>query len=960
MARLPGTIDMGGARGARYDGQGIEANRFDGLQDAAEAVDALGQAKAKRDDDAAVKILEAARPTFETRFSEEAAKYDGREPGFAAKSVAAFDDHFTPVAQDPTYSEGVRYALGRRLDAYKSDFGNRALGVEGRVRAGVVAEQRKVADAAELGGQVIGFNAKFSEKFQARVDGYDGSDPNFAAGVLADYDEEAKTALETAPERLKTDLQAALTARRVQVHANALEAQGKGHEAFVAKNADTTVAALANNVLSHPAAYDTTLASLDTAAAGVPKALRSEFIRQSKGAIAAARIEGLILKDDVGAAKAELDSGKYDDVLPPGTKQNLLARAEAAASGGPRSLEDWRHAYEADDALEAEVDARARGQSTGFSLQSIAGVFSPREVAAAERKLREADQVFAATGNLKAQSSSDLRARAAAPPPDASDPDFAAQSRAWELGRKAAAGELAEREKDPAAWAMSSQGQNDVGAQVQGALKGYLEADTGPKLRAAARTYAGYTLNWQTQAGIPPGAQRVFSKDQASDMVREYAAAPVDAKADKLAALTALWNALPTGFALRDGRQVNPKALAARELKAAGLAPADLSAMADLADEPQARIKLYAEAAADTAAHQALAAKGADASLQAALETRLGPFFASANAAPGSVEQNQARLSRARITARHLVLSKGLSARDAAAMATADLVDNYRFVDGWRIPVRVSASPGSVRAGAAKVLEDLIADHGALSYAAPSAAGTTEADARRKTADALQQRARWVTTEDDAGLQLMLPTERGWTLAPDKYGRPVRLSWDQLSGVVSSGPGYRRGQWMAPTPNAAAPPRADPARARNAFAAAIETRESHGDTRAVSPAGAVGVRQLLVGTARWQANMDKDPVFAGKSDAQAKAMLLADPALNRRLSDNHIAFLARRYSGNVGLIAAAYNAGPDHVDRWLRSIGDPRTGRLSLDEWVAEIPFEETRKYVRDVLPRALRNLRGR
>ena len=42
---------------------------------------------------------------------------------------------------------------------------------------------------------------------------------------------------------------------------------------------------------------------------------------------------------------------------------------------------------------------------------------------------------------------------------------------------------------------------------------------------------------------------------------------------------------------------------------------------------------------------------------------------------------------------------------------------------------------------------------------------------------------------------------------------------------------------------------------------------------------------------------------------------------------------------------ASYNAGPGAVDRWLSRFPD-----AELDEWVEQIPVEETRHYVKRVL----------
>jgi soluble lytic murein transglycosylase-like protein len=86
-----------------------------------------------------------------------------------------------------------------------------------------------------------------------------------------------------------------------------------------------------------------------------------------------------------------------------------------------------------------------------------------------------------------------------------------------------------------------------------------------------------------------------------------------------------------------------------------------------------------------------------------------------------------------------------------------------------------------------------------------------------------------------------------------------------------------------------------------AFFARLIWKESRFDADAVSPAGAEGIAQFMPGTARLRGLAD---AFAIDQALPASAAYLAD---------------LRKSYGNLGLAAAAYNAGENRVSRWLSS-----------------------------------------
>ena len=97
---------------------------------------------------------------------------------------------------------------------------------------------------------------------------------------------------------------------------------------------------------------------------------------------------------------------------------------------------------------------------------------------------------------------------------------------------------------------------------------------------------------------------------------------------------------------------------------------------------------------------------------------------------------------------------------------------------------------------------------------------------------------------------------------------------------------------------------------------AVIAAESAGDTSAISHRGAIGLMQLMPGTA-GQMYVD-DPV---------------DPAQNILGGTRYLRQLANEFAGDMVLVLAAYNAGPDAVRKYR---GVP--------------PYEETRQYVKKVL----------
>ena len=113
--------------------------------------------------------------------------------------------------------------------------------------------------------------------------------------------------------------------------------------------------------------------------------------------------------------------------------------------------------------------------------------------------------------------------------------------------------------------------------------------------------------------------------------------------------------------------------------------------------------------------------------------------------------------------------------------------------------------------------------------------------------------------------------------------------------------------------------------------------ESQFNPGARSTVGAVGLMQIMPATAYQISRLLDDPHF--------DIYRLSDPLTNIAYGTFYFSHLVNYYSGNYILAIAAYNAGPNAVNQWLKACGS-----CELDEFVESIPYRETRRYVKKVM----------
>ncbi|MFN4172983.1 MAG: transglycosylase SLT domain-containing protein [Pseudorhodobacter sp.] len=127
-----------------------------------------------------------------------------------------------------------------------------------------------------------------------------------------------------------------------------------------------------------------------------------------------------------------------------------------------------------------------------------------------------------------------------------------------------------------------------------------------------------------------------------------------------------------------------------------------------------------------------------------------------------------------------------------------------------------------------------------------------------------------------------------------------------------------------------------------ALALSIARRESEFAVDVRSPAGALGLMQVMPGTAKLMADKLGLP--------HSVPRLTTDPPFNVRLGAAYLAQLVEEFGPAITLVAAGYNAGPGRPRRWITEFGDPRQASVDVVDWVETIPFAETRTYVMRVV----------
>jgi peptidoglycan lytic transglycosylase len=187
------------------------------------------------------------------------------------------------------------------------------------------------------------------------------------------------------------------------------------------------------------------------------------------------------------------------------------------------------------------------------------------------------------------------------------------------------------------------------------------------------------------------------------------------------------------------------------------------------------------------------------------------------------------------------------------------------------------------------------------------------------------------------GDPLRLYRAAGTYVRDERYHLALRIVRRHYTALLDSGdPSLPRAFWELVYPlgwrtdlvDTAATAGVDPY-----LVAAVVREESSYYPRALSRAGARGLMQVMPATAQLLTD--------GRSGA---GDVLDDPRLNLQLGTSYLAGLLRDF-GDPRLAVAAYNAGPNRLRQWWQA---RRTS--DIEAFVEQIPFDETRRYVQNVM----------
>lgn len=776
--RLPTVLEQPGPNGAVTRGVAVD---FSGLEQAFQhaggELQKFDEARKAADEAVAEREIEGAASAYQGGAIERAAMYDGRQPGFAAAELQAFDATLSPLLAREDLPDGVRDSLTRQARDLRVRVGSTAVATEARARGARAAADRDAAEQAEAYKAVMAFNEMFDGLEDARRAEWDGATPGLAEGLRGDFNLAREKVLEGLPEPVAERVRSLLQSREVTLQATAMAQEDEARDAGVLRTVTQGVRELSNRAARDPSILNRWDEEFAPIRAMLPAHLRAEAEREARQDVFARGLEARVEAGDFETVREEIAKGAYD-WMDPGLVARLGTAIETADN--VRTIEDAQ--AEADLAAEIDRDLTGilEGAAPDASLAARAEALGGPDLALKVRTDQQAaERVRPLMSRLRTMSGAELSAELTRL---AEASDDAVGARTLELAQALIEQNQTLKGGDPATWTATAIGPGDrVGTEVRNRLAAFESTPT-PE---TAQAYARATLAAQDAGGIGRFQRRILPASTAEAWV-----AAIDADGAPANALPELGQRLALfGPAYRG--QVT------RELQLAGLKPADIGALTHFASNPR-RMSLYVQgrrAMADMQPAQERrlgAAALVESEDRARVETALNRALTPYNAALASGTGMEATREAARVVAFSMV-ARGESVDDAVRAATAPMTEGWEFQGSWAIPTTAGLNVDRVKAGVQRTYNALARGNGAGLYAPPSSRYTPE-QSRRTYQDIVREHGRWRNTADGGGLELVTPSAdgNGWVRVRDAQGRDVVRTWRQLEGEgprLNLGPG---------------------------------------------------------------------------------------------------------------------------------------------------------------------------
>jgi hypothetical protein len=189
---------------------------------------------------------------------------------------------------------------------------------------------------------------------------------------------------------------------------------------------------------------------------------------------------------------------------------------------------------------------------------------------------------------------------------------------------------------------------------------------------------------------------------------------------------------------------------------------------------PEDGQRLDAALAQDPEKVKKLLPSGASTDIDEALDRALEPFALTLTDNPDAEGRLVEHRAAAQALAQSLVL-RGTSPNDAAEQAASAVINGrYEYRDTMRVPVEYDAD--AIASAASSRLADVAGMTLAISPGVHSDAQAAQADIREH----VRKHGYWITNEDESGLVLRIPHRRGQGEVYDKDGQRIEYTWDDL------------------------------------------------------------------------------------------------------------------------------------------------------------------------------------